>query len=90
MPSFFISFSVRISTLTPSVSSSFALCGEFDRAEHVGRLVDEIAGEDDAVGDGLGVGEGLLRAPAASAHWMVTFDGLSVGGLPSSSSFLVL
>jgi hypothetical protein len=25
--------------------------GEFDRAEHVGRLVDEIAGEHDALGD---------------------------------------
>ena len=35
--------------------------GEFDRAEHIGRLVDEVARQHDAVGHRLGVGEGLLR-----------------------------
>ena len=80
MPSFFISFSVRISTSTPSCFELLGLGGEFDRAEHVGRLVDEVARQHDAVGDGLGVGKGLLRGRRIGA-----LDGelrrLLVGGL---------
>ena len=36
------------------------LGGEFDRPEHVGRLVDQVARQHHAVGDRLGVGEGLF------------------------------
>ena len=61
MPSFFISFSVRISTLTPSFSSALRLGGELDRAKRVGRLVDQIARQHHAVRNGFRVGESLFR-----------------------------
>ena len=90
MPSFVISFSVRISTLTPSCLESLRAGGEFDRAEHVGRLVDQVAREHDAVGNGLGVGKGCLGGLPDLSHWMTNFDGFWSAGLPSASSFLVL
>ena len=37
------------------------LGGELDRAEHVGRFVDQVARQEHAVDDRLGIGKGLLR-----------------------------
>ena len=51
MPSLAIAFSSSISTSTPSFFELLGAFGECIRKQHVGRLVDEVAGELDALGD---------------------------------------
>jgi hypothetical protein len=50
------------------LSSALALFGELDRAQHVGRLVDEIAGENHAFRDGVGHVVGLLGGTRGSGN----------------------
>ena len=60
MPSLVIALTSRISTSTPSFFNCASAAGEFLGIEHVRRLVDELARQDDAVDD-IGVRrEGLL------------------------------
>ena len=61
MPSFFIAGTSSTSTATPSFFSAAGPARELLRVEHVGRLVDQIARHDHAVGDRLAHGPGLLR-----------------------------
>ena len=51
MPSLVIALTSSTSTLTPSLRSWLARRGEFDGIEHVRRLIDEFARDDDAIDD---------------------------------------
>ena len=62
MPSFLIAATSSTSTATPSFLQRAGAAGELVRIEHVGRLVDEIARHDHAVGDRL------ARAPRPCAR----------------------
>ena len=89
MPSFFISFSVRISTLTPSVSSSFAWAanstGPSTLAGSLTRSRASITPSTTASASAK-----AFFAAAGSAQWMVNFDGLRSDALSPLSSFFVL
>ncbi len=68
----------RISTSTPSLASAAAAVGELDRTEHVGRLVDQVAGEDDALGHGVGAAQ-ALATPAGLGDGDADLDRLRLG-----------
>ena len=48
-PCFFISASPRTSTFTPSLAQRLGAAGEFRRVKNIGRLIDQVAGQEDAV-----------------------------------------
>jgi hypothetical protein len=60
MPSLAICASPRISTSRPRALQALHAGGEFLRMQDVGRLGDQVAAEQDGVGDGFQGGERLL------------------------------
>ena len=85
MPSFSIASGSSTSTSTPSASSFCASLGELDRTERVGRLVDQLAGEDRALDRRAAAGDARRRPCALSATWSVTVSGARRRRRPSSS-----
>ncbi len=71
-PSLVISFGPSTSTFRPSCDRALAAFGHLGGVQHVGRLADQVAGEEHALGHGAhrlpgGLGARRRRRPAASA-----------------------
>ena len=89
MPSFFMSFSVRISTSTPSFSSSLARAANSTGPSTLAGSLTRSRASMHAVGHRLGVGERLLRRRRVGAMDGDAWPALA-SALPSPFSFLVL
>ncbi|MNL28812.1 hypothetical protein D3C87_1504740 [compost metagenome] len=88
MPSFFISFSVRISTSTPSFSSSFALAANSTGPRTFAGSLTRSRARKTPSPTACAVAKAFLAAITAPVT-IVTFTSLPAG-LASSSAFFVL
>ena len=87
MPSFFIAGTSSTSTLTPSFVSALRAFGEFIRVQNIGRLVDQIAGEEHSLAHG---GKSRPTACARPPRLLVAMTTVLSVGFSSSLDLAVV